>query len=1036
MLKYIQKIIAEGKVRMSMRNINIENRLHQLCIEDPEYAELWSTWNLNKQTLEPILNAIIKDYPHYSFHDRSHSESILLNIERILGAENIGKLSPTDLWLLLHVSYLHDFGMVILDTKIYEIWRSDEFQEFVNEKLNSTDDDPAKAAYAVKNSDKLCEDYSITWPLEVKKATTVLLSSYCRSKHAEFSREYILDIKNVWGIDLGHSGLIKNRLISLIGEISTMHTKPFDEILSLYKESNGFKNDYMHPRLVACMLRMGDVLDLDNGRFNHYGTEIFGEMPKESKRHYEKHEATKHVLVTNEVIEVEADCSTDDVYRETRKWLDSLKSEIDNLRLSWNDIAPAELGRPPKLAICKITRNGTDVLNELSNLKFNISQKKAFEIIEGSSIYKDKFACLRELVQNAEDASKIQLWRDIKNGIYYCKNGIDRSKVEAGTLLPNDIPSWIYEIYSIEIDVSRNEKNCAVVTIKDHGTGISAETLKAICDVGQSYRSRSEAKKEIGEMPEWLKPTANFGIGLQSCFMATDKFDIVTKSDTDSALEITFESGKDSGYVSVKEPSENIARGSMARIEFKPDMTFSYDMFGFTAQHLMNIEPFETNCIVIYKIIESIFKECDSSFFNINVSSEELDLHETISSHFAEKDGEDISYIKREDFLYRLSADNKLLTVWYNNSLFKINFIAPRHFNLKFLFKGKNVDKNRYINSRNYVGFNIAVDIYGIPTKDALSLNREELTANASKKMIHDLNDVIGLYMDLLSEKKDEIKCSSDIVNSYFLSSWIYQKHFPKDLYQNISDSKNIQAVVYNEDTSRYEETYVSLSSISDVYPRLSYCDCDHDDYLGNDQKGTALKELIKALNNSNIDRKEFDRIIVDKKIRDFLEITFCDCTYIPSDKSICIKTANVGDDLYSPDPYTRETLIRHLVYSEKKEYKTSVSMYIMRRAIHAFDGYEKLATKLDKVFFLGHDGKAKWHIISPISLDDAERLGELSREAFIKYIVDGELFGKIVSYVMENAKNKGVSRESIIKDYERLIGEYYDLRMKDHETD
>lgn len=82
---------------MSTHNINIENRLQQLCIENSEYAELWSTWNLNKQTLEPILNAIIKDYPHYSFHDNSHSESILLNIERILGVDNISKLSPTNL---------------------------------------------------------------------------------------------------------------------------------------------------------------------------------------------------------------------------------------------------------------------------------------------------------------------------------------------------------------------------------------------------------------------------------------------------------------------------------------------------------------------------------------------------------------------------------------------------------------------------------------------------------------------------------------------------------------------------------------------------------------------------------------------------------------------------------------------------------------------------------------------------------------------------------------------------------------------------
>lgn len=1015
---------------MSTYNINIENRLQQLCTENPEYAELWSTWILNKQTLEPILNAIIKDYPHYSFHDNSHSESILINIERILGIENINKLSPTDLWLILHVSYLHDFGMVILDTKIYDIWKNSDFQEFVNEQSESVDEDLKKAAMLIKDSDKFSEEYDVTWPLDIKKATTVLLSSYCRSKHAEFSREYILDINNVWGIDLGHNGLIKNRLISLIGDISVIHTKPFEEILSLYKESNGFKNDYMHPRFVACMLRMGDILDLDNGRFNPYGIELFGEMPKNSKTHFEKHEATKHVLVTNEVIEVEADCKSDDVYRETRRWFDSLKNEIDNLRLSWNDVAPSEFGRPPKLAIRKITRNGSDDLNELSNLKFNISQKKAFEIIEGSSIYKDKFTCLRELIQNAEDASKIQLWRDIKDGIFYCKNGIDKAKVASGTLLPNDIPSWIYEIYSIEIDVSRNDKNNAVVSIQDHGTGISISSLKAICNVGQSYRSRNEAKNEIDEMPEWLKPTANFGIGLQSCFMATDKFDIVTKSTVDKALNITFESGKDSGYVNVKEVSEHISRGSMVQIEFKYDMNFSYDMFGYTAQNLMKVEPFETNCIVMYKIIESIFKECNKSFFDINVRSEELNFQKSIFSHFIENNKEDVSYIERGEFRYMLSDENKIFSVWYNNTLFKINFINHGNFNLKILFKGKSVDKHKYINSRNYVGLNITVDIYGIPTKDALSLNREELTLFASQKIIKDLYEVIGLYMDLLSEKKNEIKNNSELVDSFLLSSWLYEKHFPNELYKNISDSENIHAIIYNEDSSEYEEKNISLSTIAQSYPELSYCDYEFDSFLNHSPKKIALTELIGTLNNSKIDRKTYNCIIIDKTLKKYLELAFYDCTYIPSEKEVCIKTANISDDLYSPDKYTRKKLIKNLVYTDN-DMQTS-SMYIMRRAIHAFNEYKNLATKIEKVFFIGGDRSAKWYIISPISLNDAHKMKELSKEAFVDYITHNKLFDNIVAHVLKNAKNKNASKEIIIEEYKKLICEYYDICTND----
>lgn len=62
----------------------IEERLKLVSVEQREYSDLWATWDLNKQALEPVLSTIIKDYPHFCFHDASHSESILLNVERLL----------------------------------------------------------------------------------------------------------------------------------------------------------------------------------------------------------------------------------------------------------------------------------------------------------------------------------------------------------------------------------------------------------------------------------------------------------------------------------------------------------------------------------------------------------------------------------------------------------------------------------------------------------------------------------------------------------------------------------------------------------------------------------------------------------------------------------------------------------------------------------------------------------------------------------------------------------------------------------------
>lgn len=1020
---------------MEYRSITIEERLKQISIVQPEFTELWSTWILNKQALEPILSAIIKDYPHYSFHDATHSESILLNVERLLGSENINKLSPTDLWLLLHVAYLHDFGMVIIDTKLYEVWKSAEFQDFLKEKSEKADEDIKKAAEMIIKLHDEYEHYDKTWPLDIKKAVTLLISVFCRSKHAEYSREYILDINNLWGIDLGHNGLIKNRLISLVGEISTIHTKPFNEILNLHKESNGFKNDYVHPRFIACLLRLGDVLDLDNGRFNTFGEEIFGERPDESKRHFEKHESTKHVLVTTEVIEVEADCKTDSVYRETRKWFDSLENELNHLRLNWNDIAPVEFGRPPKLASKKILRNGAEDIHGLSNLKFNISQKKAFELLEGSSIYKDAFSCLREIVQNAEDASKIQLWRDIKSGVFYCSGGIPKEKVENGTLHPSDISSWIYKIYTITVDVEKDENNNAVVTVSDHGTGIAISTLKSMCNVGESYFSKSELKTEIEEMPDWLKPTANFGVGLQSCFMATNKFSILTNSYDDGILNIIFESGKEQGYVNVENSSEKLGRGSLVTLEFKNETNFSFDMLGFTAKNLALVEPFESNCVIIYRIIESIFKECGNSLFDIVVNSNEINFTQTIESYVSSENYNDfIQHPSIDNCKYRLSSNNEKLTCWYNNTYFSVSISHFKHPSLETLFKGKSVKHS--ISSNCHMGFNITADIYGMSTKDALPLNREKLTKYANKQLAKEIVEVVKLYFDLLYQKVEEIKTQTKLVDFYYISCWLYNKDFPEELKSYLSKEDKFRVLLIEED--EYVDKKVSIKYLSNTYPYLFFLMNETSETRFFSEEMYSFDKLITIINKHR-DIVNSECIIIDESLKNYLKVAYCDKLFlegIESEKEdVCICKINLNNDLYSPDQYTKEVLLKKLVHDTLNQ-KFRSSIYNMRLAIPAFKEYENLATKISNLFFIGVEHFAEWYIISPIAKSDYPKIFEMTEDAFVEYILSKETFVNIIEYVLKNKKIDTTSKDDIIGNYKKLISEYYNIAKRENSAD
>ncbi len=44
----------------------------------------------------------------------------------------------------------------------------------------------------------------------------------------------------------------------------------YHKILELQHTTNGIVNDYCHPRFIALMLCLGDLLDLDTDRFNEY----------------------------------------------------------------------------------------------------------------------------------------------------------------------------------------------------------------------------------------------------------------------------------------------------------------------------------------------------------------------------------------------------------------------------------------------------------------------------------------------------------------------------------------------------------------------------------------------------------------------------------------------------------------------------------------------------------------------------------------------------------------------------------------------
>lgn len=574
-------------------NITLESHLKE--ISENEGNKLYSNWMVIKEELCNKLETVSSYFQHFSLHNATHSKEICNNIERFLGEERIKKLSPTDTWLLLMAFYSHDVGMALKYNDIVNTFGKDEFKEELRELINGNSIELKEAAQRILAFEK--EDNDIKpiqgRALDVFRDVQLIIEEHYRRGHAKRSADYIGEF-----LDEKYS-LVNSRMIELLKKVCLAHQEDIGNIEKLYYEENGLFQDYVHPRFVAGMLCLGDLLDMDTNRFSKYGLESASTLAEESKLHLEKHKALKHFLIKPSGIEIEIDSLSMDVHRVARDWVHWIDETIDYLTLKWSCIAPKDFGNPPKITYKKLLIKGSDLFNEYADLRFTIDQNKALELLQGANIYKDKFVCIREVIQNAVDSSLIQLWKDVdilsnkkvlekekacfnicketlKCNLYE-KNKMDDSKNDAivnfwenlqidknnKELISNNLKK--FNEYQIDVLFYIDDNGKVVIEVSDKGTGVSNKAFESMANIGTKKDKRTD-REIIKFMPGWIRPSGQFGLGLQSIFLIADKFEMITKCNDESGKRILFESGRNNkGYITVEGNTIN-ERGTKVRI--------------------------------------------------------------------------------------------------------------------------------------------------------------------------------------------------------------------------------------------------------------------------------------------------------------------------------------------------------------------------------------------------------------------------------------------------------------------------------------
>lgn len=523
----------------------------EISLGQSNLRRLHSQWQFDKELIPKALQTIGSVFPHYSRHDQSHSDQILVNIERLLGEDRIQLLSATDTWLLLEAAYWHDIGMVIPHKALEEALKDPAFETYRLQIASQAGHELQK--FATHFSSDVNEAFGgADTPLDAMNQFRVFMAEWFRRKHhtrAEYAINYPWQ---AMGLSSPRTELIPKRLFRLLGRICAMHGRSFDEVVGQlpFKET-GMANDDCHPRYIACLLRLGDLLDIDDNRFCPVMQQIAGEgRPALSKAHEDKHASIRHFRLDPERIEVTAVCSTVDGYVEQWRWLDGLRIEVQKQMSHWQDIAPdRRLGLLPTIGEIKVEIAGRKLLTEPgARTEFRLNSARALKLLQGENLYK-RTDTIRELLQNAVDATLLRIWQTERDAF-------DSGQVQAG-----DFAHPCFKKYPVEITLERSPKPLSApnkiswaLTVTDQGAGISQGDLRYLMNVAGSG-ANAQKQGIVQSMPVWLRPSGNFGIGLQSVFMWTDVVHIRTKSlQTNEALEITLHnpSGPHAGLVEIE----------------------------------------------------------------------------------------------------------------------------------------------------------------------------------------------------------------------------------------------------------------------------------------------------------------------------------------------------------------------------------------------------------------------------------------------------------------------------------------------------
>lgn len=775
--------------------------------DDSNTRILMSQWEFDEKLVGKSLENVGSYYPHFSSHNESHSQQILVNIERLLGS-NIEKLTATDTWLILEAAYWHDIGMLFNADEVQKVFEEDDFKEYVESLANDNTQDLHEFAKVWHEDgwNKALVNHSD--PHTGVEKYRQMIAEWYRRGHAKNSNDIVMKPFEKLNISSPRTELLPKRIYRYLGQICWAHGLGFDDYVmtTLPFRQTGMGTENCHPRFVACLLRLGDLFDIDDNRFCPVMARQVGNMPSFSETHKHKHQAIREFQLDNETVSITAICSTEMAYIECRNWFDWIREEIQNQMSQWKNIVPSrDFGLLPTINKLDVEMTDKKILLNDKPMKFSLDERSAIELLQGNNLYKDDMSIYRELIQNAIDATMIRVWLE---------HGIEKSQEP---LPPKANPydestRKIFEKYPIELDCRKVADNEASTlwefSIEDNGVGISRKDLEYMQKIAGS-KNNKEKQKIIRQMPEWMRPSGEFGIGLHSAFLLMkdlpteqQKITIFTKSRmTHESLKIELNSplsGK-SGYCFIEEVDNLKKYGTKLVIqevissEIKLDtynneidikkiisnLSHSKPVSYLALYRLLEISNTITNPIISFNLSERL------SLLNLEKYSFLSNKIKTDGFYWDDENNLGLKIIFQDaiDFMnIDSSYSDKLISKSGINLFYRGQYIEHKQLDIYDLELSNDINK---LNN-----FGLVVDIYSSKSSYFLNLNRDEIKnenviisyIEKSMQSFFNSEDNIELLLRMLNF--DEVKKST-------LLFLIGSKYRESDLWMNFKPHLN-----------------------------------------------------------------------------------------------------------------------------------------------------------------------------------------------------------------------------------------------------